>query len=99
MKKTIAIMGAGPGLGLSIAKKFGANGFQVALISRNEEKLNTLVQELQALNIEAAAFPADVYNKEQVATAFDNIKKNTALSMCSNSARQVEITLLLLLHK
>ncbi|WP_339281790.1 SDR family NAD(P)-dependent oxidoreductase [Paenibacillus sp. FSL H8-0282] len=75
MKKTIAIMGAGPGLGLSIAKKFGANEFQVALISRNEEKLNTLVQELQALNIEAAAFPADVYNKEQVATAFDNIKK------------------------
>jgi short-subunit dehydrogenase len=51
MKKTIAIMGAGPGLGLSIAKKFGANGFQVALISRNADKLNTLVEELRSLNI------------------------------------------------
>ncbi|MBY3619723.1 SDR family NAD(P)-dependent oxidoreductase [Acinetobacter sp. CUI P1] len=74
MKKTIAILGAGPGLGLSIAKKFGANGFQVALISRNADKLNTLVEELRSLNIEAAAFPADVYNKEQVISAFHDIK-------------------------
>lgn len=74
MKKTIAILGAGPGLGLSIAKKFGANGFQVALISRNSDKLNTLVEELRSLNIEAAAFPADVYNKEQVIAAFRDIK-------------------------
>ncbi|WHY20682.1 SDR family NAD(P)-dependent oxidoreductase [Paenibacillus sp. G2S3] len=74
MKKTIAILGAGPGLGLSIAKKFGANGFQVALISRNADKLNTLVEELRSLNIEAAAFPADVYNKEQVIAAFRDIK-------------------------
>jgi short-subunit dehydrogenase len=74
MKKTIAILGAGPGLGLSIAKKFGANGFQVALISRNADKLNTLVEELRSLNIEAAAFPADVYNKEQVIAAFHDIK-------------------------
>ena len=31
--KTIAIVGAGPGLGLSIAERFGKNGFQVALIA------------------------------------------------------------------
>ncbi|WP_340007447.1 SDR family NAD(P)-dependent oxidoreductase [Paenibacillus sp. FSL K6-0276] len=74
MKKTIAIIGAGPGLGLSIAKKFGANGFQVALISRNADKLNTFVEELQSLNIETAAFPADVCNKEQVIAAFHDIK-------------------------
>ncbi|WP_339316839.1 SDR family NAD(P)-dependent oxidoreductase [Paenibacillus sp. FSL R10-2734] len=74
MKKTIAIMGAGPGLGLSIAKKFGANGFQVALISRNADKLNTLVEELRSQNIEATAFPADLYIKEQVIAAFHDIK-------------------------
>ena len=33
--KTIAIVGAGEGLGMSIAKKFGHNGFRVALIARN----------------------------------------------------------------
>lgn len=30
----IAIVGAGPGLGLSIARRFGRQGFAVALISR-----------------------------------------------------------------
>ena len=39
--KTIAIVGAGTGLGLSLAKKFGAEGFKVAAISRNAEKLKT----------------------------------------------------------
>jgi len=34
---TIAIVGAGPGLGLSIAKAFGRNGFSVALVSRSQE--------------------------------------------------------------
>ncbi|MGN7762663.1 SDR family NAD(P)-dependent oxidoreductase [Paenibacillus sp. 22594] len=74
MPKTIAIVGAGPGLGLSIAKKFGTNDFQVALIARNEEKLNILVDELKAIGIEAAAFPADLYHKEQLISAFQGIK-------------------------
>jgi hypothetical protein len=40
--KTIAIAGAGkrPRHGLLNAKKFGLNGFQAALIARNQEKLD-----------------------------------------------------------
>ena len=30
---TIAIIGAGPGLGAAVAKRFGAEGFAVALIA------------------------------------------------------------------
>jgi NAD(P)-dependent dehydrogenase (short-subunit alcohol dehydrogenase family) len=37
---TIAIVGAGPGMGLSIAKAFGSHGFQVALISRSKDNLD-----------------------------------------------------------
>ncbi|CQR59097.1 SDR family NAD(P)-dependent oxidoreductase [Paenibacillus riograndensis] len=73
--KTIAIVGAGAGLGMSIAKKFGQNGFRVALISRNEEKLNQLVIELEQLGIEAAPFQADILNKEQIEVAFAAIKE------------------------
>lgn len=58
--KTIVIVGAGPGLGLSLAKKFGENGFRVAVISRNAEKLAMIVSELEQLQIEAQAFEADV---------------------------------------
>jgi len=57
---TIAIVGAGPGMGLSIAKVFGGHGFQVALISRSKDKLDTLVAQLAGSGITAAAFPADV---------------------------------------
>ena len=42
----LAIVGAGPGLGLSIAKVFGSHGFSVALISRSEEKLDALAERL-----------------------------------------------------
>ncbi|MDQ8736587.1 SDR family NAD(P)-dependent oxidoreductase [Paenibacillus sp. LHD-38] len=58
--KTIAIIGAGPGLGLSLAKKFGENGFKVAAISRNPEKLEMIVNELIKLNIEVRSYAADV---------------------------------------
>lgn len=73
--KTIAIVGAGAGLGMSIAKKFGQNGFRVALIARNEDKLNQLVIELEQLGIEAASFQADILNKEQIEMAFAAIKE------------------------
>lgn len=73
--KTIAIVGAGEGLGMSIAKKFGQNGFRVALIARNEEKLNRLVIELEQLGIEAASFQADVLNKEQIEMALSAVKE------------------------
>lgn len=73
--KTIAIVGAGAGLGMSIAKKFGQHGFRVALIARNEEKLNQLVIELEQLGIEAASFQADILNKEQIEKAFAAIKE------------------------
>jgi NAD(P)-dependent dehydrogenase (short-subunit alcohol dehydrogenase family) len=34
MSKTIAIFGAGTGLGISTARRFGREGYQVALIGR-----------------------------------------------------------------
>lgn len=52
MKKTIFIVGAGKGLGTSLGKKFGANGFRVVLIARNAESLNRYAQEFQAEGIE-----------------------------------------------
>jgi short-subunit dehydrogenase len=73
--KTLVIVGAGPGLGMSIAKKFGQNGFRVALISRNVEKLNKEVNELEQQGIEVASFQADILNKDQIRLAIAAVKK------------------------
>ncbi|WP_433425674.1 SDR family oxidoreductase [Microtetraspora malaysiensis] len=66
---TLAIVGAGPGLGLSIAKVFGGHGFNVALISRSKDRLDALVAELGAVGVTAAAFPADVADPGQLTGA------------------------------
>lgn len=59
-KKTIAIFGAGIGLGMSLAKRFGREGYRVALVARSVEPLEKRAAELAEEGIEAAAFPADL---------------------------------------
>ncbi|MFJ5307535.1 SDR family NAD(P)-dependent oxidoreductase [Streptomyces sp. NPDC088350] len=66
---SIAIVGAGPQLGLAIARTFGSQGFDVALISRNRTKLDELVRTLTAEGVTAAAFPADVLDRDALAQA------------------------------
>lgn len=67
--KTLAIFGAGKGLGLSLAKRFGKEGIQVALVARNAAKLQEMVDELTAVGIESSYFTADIYSKDQIETA------------------------------
>lgn len=73
--KTIAIVGAGSGLGLSIAKKFGEKGFRVATIARNSEKLAIIERKLKELNIETQSFVADVTNLAALKQAIQSAKK------------------------
>jgi NADP-dependent 3-hydroxy acid dehydrogenase YdfG len=68
---TIAIVGAGPGLGLSIAKVFGGHGFEVVLISRSKDNLDVLLAQLARAGITAAAFPADVTDRPSLAAALE----------------------------
>lgn len=72
--KTIVIVGAGTGLGLSLAKKFGAEGFRVAAISRNAEKLKVIQEDLSNLNIEAKTFIADITDLESLKQSIQTIK-------------------------
>ena len=68
---TIAIIGAGPQLGLAIARAFGSRGFDVALVARNGAKLDDLVGRLGAEGITAAAFPADVLDRPSLTAALE----------------------------
>ncbi len=73
--KTLAIIGAGPGLGLSIARIFGQHDFRVALIARSQEKLDGFVQQLKEEGIEAAGFVADVLHPSQLEAALAHVKE------------------------
>ncbi|MET7509385.1 SDR family NAD(P)-dependent oxidoreductase [Streptomyces albidoflavus] len=66
---TYALVGAGPGLGLAAARRFGAAGHQVALVSRSAEHLASLVTELALDGTEARAYPADVLDPDSLTAA------------------------------
>lgn len=68
---TIAIIGAGPGLGAAVARRFGREGFDVALVSRSLERTTALAAELAAEGITARGFAADVRDPKALEAALD----------------------------
>lgn len=71
--KTLAIFGAGPGLGIATARRFGKEGYRVALVSRSPERLQSFVDELAEAGVEAAAFPADLSDRDKHASVVDAV--------------------------
>ena len=70
---TIAIIGAGRGLGAAVARKFGAEGFAVGLVSRSQAKLDSLAEELAAEGVQARGFAADVRDPGSLARALEQV--------------------------
>ncbi|MFC9125736.1 SDR family NAD(P)-dependent oxidoreductase [Streptomyces sp. NPDC057099] len=66
---TFALVGAGPGLGLATARRFGTAGHTVALVSRDARKLEELTAELARDGIRARGFAADVLDPASLTTA------------------------------
>ncbi len=69
MSKTIVVVGFGPGISTSVAEKFGAEGFNVALVARSEDRLAAGVAALKAKGVTAAAFPADAGDPASIRAA------------------------------
>jgi NADP-dependent 3-hydroxy acid dehydrogenase YdfG len=75
MAKIIVVVGFGPGISTSVARKFGSEGFSVALIARNEERLASGVEALKANGISAAAFTADAGHPVAIREAIAKARK------------------------
>lgn len=67
------VLGAGPGLGLAIARRFGQAGHPVALVSRSADRHQSYLDTLAADGSTAIAEVADVLDTEQTATLFERI--------------------------
>lgn len=71
---TIAIIGAGPGLGAAVARRFGGEGFDVALVARTPERVASLAAGLTGQGVTARAFTADVRDPKALAAALDEAR-------------------------
>lgn len=66
MAKTILICGYGSGISDAVARKFGSEGFAVALAARGADKLAAGAEALRAAGVTVATFPTDLGNASAV---------------------------------
>lgn len=66
MPSTIVICGYGPGISDAVARRFGREGFSVALVARTEERLVRACEALNAQDIVARPFPCDAGDVDAV---------------------------------
>ena len=75
MKKICAVVGFGAGNGLAIAKAFGREGHELALIARSRAKQEKALAELHAGDWPATFFEADAANAVSLGEAFARIRQ------------------------
>src|SRR5690242_8106585 len=66
MKKTLLVCGHGPGISDAVARRFGREGFSVALVARNAERVAAAAAALGEADIEAKGFACDLGDTEAV---------------------------------
>ena len=69
----LAIVGAGPNLGMATARRFGAEGYDVGLVSRNAGRLRDLADTLTDEGLTAAIEPADLRSPGAATTALAHL--------------------------
>lgn len=67
------IVGAGPGVGLSVARSFGREGFRVALIARQTEKLSALSDSLTKDEVETLSIAGDAGDESALRQAIREV--------------------------
>ena len=78
MKGSVIIIGTGPGLGSSLARKFAKEGHHVFIVrrERHSEELNSLCDEIKESGGSATAIPSDAREEEQVISLFSEVAKS-----------------------
>jgi short-subunit dehydrogenase len=75
MSKSIVIVGAGGTIGLSVAREFGRQGFNVGLIARKQNSLDKLVGDLAEGGVRSVKTAiADVTQPQELNAALDSLR-------------------------
>jgi len=71
--KIAVVLGVGPGLGMSVAHRFGREGYTVAVVSRSDTRHADYIASLAAAGVEAGSYVADVRDAEQLGSVLDAV--------------------------
>ncbi|GAA3382908.1 SDR family NAD(P)-dependent oxidoreductase [Cryptosporangium minutisporangium] len=63
---TLAVFGAGPAFGLSVAHRFGREGYGVTLVGRNPGTLASLTESLRAADVPVETAVADLTDRDRL---------------------------------
>lgn len=69
------IVGAGPSLGMAVARRFGREGYRLALLARRPEQLADYVGQLRQDGIDAHGYAADAGDEPSLRQAFGRIRE------------------------
>lgn len=69
------ICGYGPGISDAVARRFGREGYRVALVARNADRLADGVKKLEASGVKATAFARDLGKVDQVAALVHDVRE------------------------
>ena len=73
MRMSIIIIGAGPNLGLAVARRFGREGLAVGLVSRTQSKVDALAGTLEGEGIRARGAAADIRDPDGLTAAMKSL--------------------------
>jgi len=65
----LLLLGAGPGLGASVARRFAREGYRVTLVARSQATLATLADELRGAGTDVAVVVADAGDPDRLRAA------------------------------
>jgi short-subunit dehydrogenase len=74
MNKSIAVFGAGPGLGQAVARRYAREGYDVTLVARRPEPLDRLAQELTRAGATAHVITADLSDTDATPRLAERIR-------------------------
>lgn len=69
VSEVCAVIGAGPGIGLAVARRFGREGMKVALLSRRGGEMARAAEELVAQGLEARGYACDAERAHDITDA------------------------------